>query len=47
MIPLSVPNLNGRELQYIKKCIDTNWVSSVGSFVKEFKDAICNLAARN
>ena len=30
MIPLSVPNLNGRELQYIKKCIDSNWVSSSG-----------------
>ena len=42
MIPLSVPNLNGRELQYIKKCIDTNWVSSAGSFVKEFEDAICD-----
>lgn len=41
MIPLSVPNLKGRELQYIKKCIDTNWVSSSGSFVKEFEDAIC------
>ncbi len=41
MLPLSVPNLNGRELQYIKKCIDTNWVSSTGSFVKEFEDTIC------
>ena len=42
MIPLSVPNLTGRELQYIKKCIDTNWVSSSGSFVKEFEDALCS-----
>ena len=41
MIPLSVPNLGGKELQYIKKCIDTNWVSSAGGFVKEFEDAIC------
>lgn len=41
MIPLSVPNLGGKELQYVKKCIDTNWVSSAGSFVKEFEDAIC------
>ena len=40
MIPLSVPNLKGRELQYIKKCIDTNWVSSAGSFVKKFEEAI-------
>jgi len=42
MIPLSVPNLSGRGLQYIKKCIDTNWVSSSGNFVNEFEDAICS-----
>ena len=42
MIPLSVPNLKGKELQYLKKCIDTNWVSSAGGFVKEFEDAVCN-----
>ena len=41
MIPLSIPNLKGRELQYIKRCIDTNWVSSSGNFVNEFEDAIC------
>jgi len=40
MIPLSVPNLNGKELQYLKKCIDTNWVSSSGKFVVDFEDAI-------
>ncbi len=41
MIPLSVPNLKGNELQYVKQCIDTNWVSSAGSFVEKFEDAIC------
>lgn len=41
MIPLSVPNLKGKELHYVKKCIDTNWVSSAGSFVGEFEAAIC------
>ena len=40
MIPLSVPNLNGRELQYLKKCIDTNWVSSSGGLVEDFESAI-------
>jgi perosamine synthetase len=40
-IPLSVPNLRGKESQYIKKCIDTNWVSSSGKFVVDFEDAIC------
>jgi perosamine synthetase len=37
MIPLSVPNLGGNEWQYIKDCLDTNWVSSVGSYVNKFE----------
>ena len=31
-IPLSVPSLNGKELQYVKECIDTEWVSSAGKY---------------
>lgn len=38
MIPLSVPNLSGNEWKYIKECLDTNWVSSVGSYVKLFEE---------
>jgi len=41
MIPLSVPSLKGRELENVKKCIDTNWVSSAGKFVQKFEEAIC------
>jgi perosamine synthetase len=41
-IPLSIPNIIGNELGYLKKCIDTNWVSSSGGFVEEFEDAICS-----
>lgn len=37
MIPLSVPRLGGNEWQYIKECLDTNWVSSVGSYVDLFE----------
>jgi perosamine synthetase len=37
MIPLSVPNLAGNEWKYIKECLDTNWVSSVGSYVDRFE----------
>ena len=40
MIPLSVPNLSGNEWKYIKECLDTNWVSSVGSYVAKFEDSI-------
>lgn len=40
MIPLSVPNLAGNEWEYIKDCLDTNWVSSVGSYVNRFEQAL-------
>src|SRR5687768_16957586 len=42
MIPLSVPNLSGNEWKYIRECLDTNWVSSVGSYVTLFEN---NMAA--
>jgi len=38
MIPLSVPHICGNEWEYIKSCLDTNWVSSAGSFVNTFED---------
>jgi perosamine synthetase len=40
MIPLSVPNLAGNEWKYIKDCLDTNWVSSVGSYVTLFEKKV-------
>ena len=36
-IPLSVPHINGNEWSYIKECLDTNWVSYLGSFVERFE----------
>jgi perosamine synthetase len=39
-IPLSVPSLKGNELQYIKECIDTEWVSSAGKYVTLFEEKI-------
>jgi len=36
-IPLSVPFVKGNEWKYIKECLDTNWVSSVGSYVNDFE----------
>ncbi|MCW3102490.1 MAG: hypothetical protein JWO09_930 [Bacteroidetes bacterium] len=40
MIPLSVPNINGNEWKYIKDCLDTNWVSSVGAYVDKFEQSM-------
>ncbi len=37
MIPLCVPNLKGNEWQYVKECIDTEWVSSAGKYVNDFE----------
>ncbi len=39
-IPLSVPQLNGNEWKYVKKCLDTDWVSSAGEFVDRFEEEI-------
>ncbi|MBT5068748.1 MAG: LegC family aminotransferase [Candidatus Marinimicrobia bacterium] len=39
-IPLSVPSLNGNELQYVKECIDTEWVSSAGKYVNLFEKKV-------
>ena len=37
MIPLSLPNLAGNEWKYVKKCLDTGWISTAGSFVDRFE----------
>ena len=42
-IPLCVPEIHGNEWKYIKECLDTNYVSSVGPFVDRFER---ELAAR-
>ena len=40
MIPLSVPNINGKEWKYVKECLDTGWISSAGEYVTKFEEAI-------
>jgi perosamine synthetase len=42
MILLSAPNIAGNEWKYIKDCLDTGWVSSVGSYVTKFEQAVAN-----
>jgi len=41
-IPLSVPSLKGNEWQYVKECLDTEWVSSAGRFVDLFEHKIAD-----
>lgn len=42
-IPLSIPQIRGRECCYVKECLDKGWVSSVGSYVDEFEKKICEV----
>lgn len=39
-IPLHEPLFEGKEWNYVKECIDTGWVSSVGSYVEEFEQRL-------
>ena len=40
IIPLSVPAIQGKEWKYIKKCLDTEWISSAGKYVDLFEKKI-------
>ncbi|PYM56653.1 MAG: aminotransferase DegT, partial [Candidatus Rokuibacteriota bacterium] len=37
IIPVSDPKLDGNELRYLTQCIQSNWISSAGRFVREFE----------
>jgi perosamine synthetase len=38
MIPVCIPLLGEKELEYVTDCIKTNWISSKGKYVEEFED---------
>ena len=40
VIPLSEPAIIGNEWEYIKECLDTGWVSSVGNYVNRFEEMV-------
>jgi len=41
-IPLCVPSICGNEWLYVKECLDTEWVSSVGPFVDRFERLVAD-----
>ena len=44
MILLSGPNISGNEWKYVKDCLDTGWVSSVGSYVSQFENMVAEFS---
>lgn len=47
MIPLAIPNLTGNEKRYLDDCIDSTFVSSVGSYVTIFEEMVANATGSN
>lgn len=45
-IPLAVPDLRGREAEYLARCVADNWVSSAGPFVTAFEERVAAAAGR-
>jgi len=39
--------MTGNEWKYVKECLDTNWVSSVGSFVDRFESELATYVGTN
>ena len=39
---LHEPHLGGNEWNYIKQCLDTNWISSSGEYVDLFEESIAS-----
>jgi len=41
-VPLCVPEIRGNEWTYVKECLDSGWVSSVGSYVDRFERMVAD-----
>jgi perosamine synthetase len=46
MIPVNQPVLSGNEKKYLCECIDTEWISSEGPFVKRLESGMAELTGR-
>ena len=44
MLLLSSPNIAGNEWTYVKDCLDTGWVSSVGAYVTKFENSLAEFS---
>jgi aminotransferase in exopolysaccharide biosynthesis len=42
LIPLSVPNISGKELEYVSQAIKSGWVSTSGPLINQFESNLCS-----
>ena len=45
-IPVNTPLLDGNEKKYLCECIDTEWISSEGPFVKKLESGMAEYVGR-
>ena len=45
-IPVNTPLVNGNEMNFVRECIETGWISSEGSFVKDFEKNFAAMLGR-
>ena len=41
-IPVAAPLITGKELEYVKECINSGWISSQSNYVNEFESRFAN-----
>ncbi len=46
-IPVNIPLLSGNEKNYLLECIESEWISSEGPFVKQFEDNFSTYIGRS
>lgn len=46
-IPVYQPSLSGSEKKYVNECLDTNWISSKGSFIEKFEQQFAGYIGAN
>ena len=42
-IPVNLPKIFKQEKIYVKKCLDTGWISSEGEYVKRFEKTLLKI----
>ena len=47
IIALSEPQIRGNEWKYVKDCLDSGWVSSVGEYVQRFEKTVADYLGRS
>ncbi len=46
-IPIACPQFRGNEMKYVKECLETTWISSIGRFIPQFEHEFARFCDSN